>query len=135
MLPFSISFKPGIPPCDQLVDAVRKAVATGDLAHNTLFPSVRVLSRELKISPTTVHKAVSQLKQEGLLLGYPGVGMVVSARKATGLDHRLMLLQPFAETLAREARELNVSGEELMALVQRSLYASGEDGNEKHLAS
>ena len=38
------------------------------------FPSVRALSRELKVNPNTAHKAIAQLVQEGLIEVRVGVG-------------------------------------------------------------
>lgn len=118
MLPFSIQIEPGVPPCDQLVDAVRKAVATGELEHGDAFPSVRRLSRELRISPTTAHKAVSILKDHGVLVARPGVGMEVHAPGGAGLEEKLKLLRPLAQKLAREAEKLDVSMTELVKLLK-----------------
>lgn len=117
MLPFSIEIKSGIPASEQLVEAVRKAVAKGELPSGEAFPSVRVLSRELRISPTTAHKAVSQLKDLGLLESLPGIGMVI---RNAGLDEdeeALRLLRPLARQLVAEGKDLNVSGERLKKLL------------------
>lgn len=117
MLPFSIKIRAGCPPCDQLVGAVRKAIALGELKHEQPFPSVRRLSRELRISPTTAHRAVGILKSSGLLAVRPGVGMVVNAPRGPGLDEKLALLRPAAQRLASEARELNLSLRHLKGLI------------------
>ena len=77
MLPFSLNFQDGIPVSDQIMRAVRKAVLTGQLIPGDAFPSVRAMSQDLKISPTTAHKVVSQLKSAGYLASRPGIGMVV----------------------------------------------------------
>lgn len=108
MIPFSVQFTSGIPPSDQLVEAVRKAIARGDLPDGSPFPSVRTLARELRISPTTAHKAVGQLKDEGLLFSQPGVGMKVCAAFREGWKGRLDLLSPHLETLLKEAESLDV---------------------------
>ena len=63
MLPFVVQIKDGVPVSDQITQAVRKAMLTGQLASGDEFPSVRALSQELRISPTTAHKVVSQLKE------------------------------------------------------------------------
>ena len=44
------------------------------------FPSVRVLSQELKINPNTAFKIVGVLKREGILEIVPGIGTIVSDR-------------------------------------------------------
>ena len=121
MLPFSIDIKPGVPASEQLVEAVRKAVAKGELSGGEAFPSVRVLSRELRMSPTTAHKAVSQLKDLGLLESLPGIGMVI---RAAGLDEdeeALRLLRPLARRLVAEGKDLGVSGKRLKELLDEWL--------------
>lgn len=118
MLPFSVTFQSGLPPSDQLVDTVRKAVATGELKDGAAFPSVRTLSKELRISPTTVHKAVAQLKSDGWLESLPGVGMRVRSAAGSRLEDRLDLLRPLTENLLREARELGISEKELIAFLR-----------------
>jgi GntR family transcriptional regulator len=56
MLPFSIDLRPGLPVAEQILFAVKKAVVGGQLRPGDRFPSVRVLSQELKINPNTAHR-------------------------------------------------------------------------------
>jgi GntR family transcriptional regulator len=108
MLPFFVKILDGIPPSDQLVLAAQKAILTGALADGAEFPSVRALSQELKISPTTAHKAIGQLREAGLLASRPGVGMVVRAAAAPSAAERLRLLAPALAALVREAQALDL---------------------------
>jgi GntR family transcriptional regulator len=57
MLPFSIQLQDGTPVSDQILLAVRKALLTGQMKAGDQFPSVRTLSQELKISPTTATRS------------------------------------------------------------------------------
>ena len=77
MLPFIIQNQDGLPVSDQIVQAVRKAMLTKQMAVGDIFPSVRTLSQELRISPTTAQKVVATLKDAGYLASRPGIGMVV----------------------------------------------------------
>src|SRR5580698_2915317 len=65
MLPFTVQIEDGLPVSDQIVQSVRKAMLTGQLRTGDEFPSVRTLSQELRISPTTAHKVVATLKDSG----------------------------------------------------------------------
>jgi len=118
MLPFRILFTDGLPASDQLVQAVRRAILSGELRDGDRFPSVRNLSQELKISPTTAHKAVGQLKGEGLLASQPGVGMVVRSASLPSTEERLKLIAPQIEKLITEAQALQLSEEELRQAMQ-----------------
>ena len=80
MLPFIIQIQDGLPVSDQIIQAVRKAMLTQQLAVGDIFPSVRTLSQELRISPTTAHKVVATLKDTGYLASRPGIGIPVTGK-------------------------------------------------------
>ena len=61
MIPFRLSFKPGVALYEQVVYAARKAVISGQMRPGDAFPSVRALSTALKINPNTAHKAITHL--------------------------------------------------------------------------
>src|SRR6185295_20138732 len=92
MLPFSISLKPGLPVAEQILFAVKKAVVGGQLRPGDRFPSVRVLSQELRINPNTAHKVVAALVNEGVLVTTPAVGSIVAVRELGGRKERADLL-------------------------------------------
>ena len=79
MIPFRIAFQPGISLYEQVVYAAKKAMISGQMRPGDPFPSVRALSKELKINPNTAHKVVTHLVNEGLLEVNPGLGTVVAA--------------------------------------------------------
>ena len=54
-----------VPIYEQIVDQVKTLIINGELVENDLLPSVRTLSKELKISALTVKKAYDSLEQEG----------------------------------------------------------------------
>ena len=113
MLPFSIELKPGLPIAEQVVFAVKKAVVGGQLQPGQPFPSVRVVSQELKINPNTAHKIVAALVAQGVLITTPAVGSVVAARAAGDRAERAGLLGRDLEQLVVEAKKLGLSLEEV----------------------
>lgn len=119
MLPFTVEFRPGEPVYEQVVFAVKKVIATGQLAPGSRFPSVRVLSQELRINPNTAHKIVAALTADGVLTVHPGIGTVV-APPATGTAHdRTALLNDELERLVIDARQLGLDEEKVVAAVRR----------------
>jgi DNA-binding transcriptional regulator YhcF (GntR family) len=122
MLPFSLHFQDGIPVSDQILRAVRKAVLTGQLVAGDPFPSVRAMSQELKISPTTAHKVVSQLKSAGYLASRPGIGMVVSGPVLPSRDARLELISPACVALLEEAHEIGLGLDDVIDALRKSQF-------------
>ena len=62
---------------EQIVRQIRGQIIEGSLKENELLPSVRALSRELKISALTVKKAYDLLDEEGLIVTVHGKGSFV----------------------------------------------------------
>jgi DNA-binding transcriptional regulator YhcF (GntR family) len=124
MLPFLVQIEDGLPVSDQIVQAVRKAMLTGQLAPGDEFPSVRTLSQELRISPTTAHKVVAVLKDAGYLASRPGIGMVVTTPELPAHDERLDHLQPFCAAVLKEAGDLHLKFDDVVAALRR---AAGEN--------
>lgn len=108
MLPFTVALRPGLSVHEQVVFAVKKAVVSGRMRPGDEFPSVRVLSRELRINPNTAHKVVGTLTSDGLLEVRPGIGTFVAARQAADARDRRALLREDVERLVVEARHLDL---------------------------
>ena len=125
MLPFSITFQPGVPVTRQIVFAVKKAVVTGYLAPGDRFPSIRQLSQELRINPNTAQKVVRNLADEGLLNIVPGIGTVVATAPPPSSDQKKNLLQDQLDQLVIEAKRMSLSQEDVLAAVME-LWASNK---------
>jgi GntR family transcriptional regulator len=119
MLPFTVSLRAGEPIFDQVVYAVARAVATGQLRSGDVFPSVRTLSQALKINPNTAHKIVAALTEQGLLVVRPGVGTVVGGPRGGGAPARKVVLDEGAERLVVEARNAGLTLEQLLQAIRR----------------
>jgi GntR family transcriptional regulator len=83
------------------------------------FPSVRVLSRELKMNPNTAHKVIAQLLSDGLLESRPGVGTVVAKRPGSSSSERAALLNRRIEELVVEAKRLSIGRDDVIEAVEK----------------
>ena len=119
MLPFQLQFKTGIPAYEQVVYAVKKAIISGALKPGDRFPSVRVLSQELRINPNTGHKVVSALVNEKLLEVKPGIGTIVADARPSTREQRRELLGGDVERVVVEARKLHLDIEDVMQAIQQ----------------
>ena len=87
----------------------------GQLRPGDRFPSVRVLSQELKVNPNTAHKVVAALVAEGVLVTTPAVGSIVAAREPGGRKERAELLGADLERLVVEAKKLGLELDDVQA--------------------
>src|SRR5438477_155507 len=118
MLPFTVRFRGGLPAYEQVLYAVRKAMAAGQLRPGDTFPSVRVLSQELRINPNTAHKIVGALVNEGVLEVRPGIGTIVATDHPTSREQRRQLLGDDVERLVVDARMLGLDLDEVLEAVK-----------------
>jgi len=110
----------------QLVDQVRRLVAAGQLAPGETLPSVRELAQQLTVNPMTVSKAYGLLEAEDVLVRRRGLGMTVAGQLRDKHDaaERAALLRPALVRAAREARELELDPDTVLALFTHILKES-----------
>jgi GntR family transcriptional regulator len=120
---FSIATGSAEPIYRQLVDQVRRLVASRQLASGDEMPSVREVAQALAVNPMTVSKAYGLLEMEGVLSRRRGIGMVVADQPRHGKQpaERIELLRPTLERAALEARQLELDPETVLALFNQIL--------------
>ena len=69
-----------LPPYQQIAEQLRAFVQRGELAPDTLLPTVRQLAGDLNVAPNTVARAYADLQQEGWLIGDGRRGTRVASR-------------------------------------------------------
>jgi GntR family transcriptional regulator len=114
VIPFRLSFEPGVPVYEQVVYAAKKAIISGNMVAGERFPSVRALSQALKINPNTAHKVIGTLVSEGLLEVLPGLGTVVATSRSFTEADRTYLLETEVERLVVEAKRLGLTFDALV---------------------
>lgn len=119
MIPFRLTAKPGVPIYEQAVYAATRAIVAGQLRVGDPFPSVRTLSRELKINPNTAHKVIGQLLNDGLLESRPGIGTVVAKLPGSSSVERTELLNGQIEGLVVEAKRLSIDVDEVIRAIEK----------------
>ena len=133
MLPFRVDFRPGASPYKELVYAATRAVVAGELPPGGSFPSVRILSRELKINPNTAQKAVAELIREGLLEVRPGIGTVVAEWGPATPAERSALVTEELERFLVEAKRLGLTLPEIQEAVAGAWDSLFEEVGPEHV--
>lgn len=118
MLTFDVSIKSGSPIYEQVVWAVKSAIARGKIKPGDPMPSVRELSRELQINPNTAQKVLTALVNERLVEVSPGIGSVVSNRRASSPEKVEPILGEQLEILIIEAITFGVDEASFLRAVQ-----------------
>ncbi|MBK6469295.1 MAG: GntR family transcriptional regulator [Betaproteobacteria bacterium] len=120
---FSIQTGSAEPIYRQLVEHVRRRVASGQIRAGDEIPSVRELAQALAVHPMTISKAYSLLEAEGLLERRRGLAMRVAPQhqRAQPAASRIELLRPALSRAAAEARQLQLPKHTALKLFEELL--------------
>ncbi|WP_114240966.1 GntR family transcriptional regulator [Dyella sp. C9] len=94
----------------QIVEQLRRLIASGQLSPGELLPSVREVAGFHAVNPMTVSRAYGMAESEGLLERLRGKGMTVApqGRGSSTTAQRMALLEPQLADVARQAGELEL---------------------------
>lgn len=113
---------------EQIKNAVKENIIQEILSPDEQLPSVRQLSKELKVSILTVKKAYDELEKEGFIVVRQGLGTFVASlnleliqeEKQKEIEENLIMI-------CRMAKSINLSESELIDLIR---YIYGGINNE-----
>ena len=115
----------------QIAELIENDIVSGTLGEESQVPSTNEFAAYYRINPATAAKGVNLLVESGILYKKRGIGMFVS----TGARDRLLDVRrkdfqaQYVQPLAREARKLGISGEELSLMIKQSLIAEVAEGS------
>ena len=107
---------------EQIVNQLKNAIVTGELAAGEALPSIRVLAADLSVSVITTKRAYEELEKEGLIRSVAGKGFYVCEYNTDYLkEKQLMLLEKRLGELITEAKQAGLSKADFVEMVQ-TLY-------------
>ena len=108
-----------VPIYEQIVDQIKMLIRNGELKENDNLPSVRTLSKELKISALTVKKAYDNLESEGFTVTVHGKGTYVAATNTElPLEEQKKELEADLEQAIQKGRRCGISDEDIKSLFE-----------------
>ena len=108
-----------VPIYEQIVDQIKTLIRKGELKENDSLPSVRSLSKELKISALTVKKAYDNLEAEGFTVTVHGKGTYVAATNTELLlEEQRKEVETDLEMAIQKGRRCGISDEEMKSLFE-----------------
>ncbi|MDY4668406.1 MAG: GntR family transcriptional regulator [Oliverpabstia sp.] len=108
-----------VPIYEQIVDQMKTLIRKRELKENDILPSVRALSKELKISALTVKKAYDALEEEGFTVTVHGKGTyVASINTEFLLEEQKKELEADLENAIQKGRRCGISDEDIRSLFE-----------------
>lgn len=118
---FKLDFNSPVPLYAQLKDQVLNLISSGKIQKSEKLPSVRELSRELKINPNTVTQCYRELENEGILFTKKGQGTFVSSEvKPMSKSQIKKMLKSDVEALCVKANHLGTDIDDLISFVREA---------------
>ena len=107
---------------EQIVNQLKNAIVTGELAAGEALPSIRGLAAELSVSVITTKRAYEELEKEGLIRSVAGKGFYVCEYNTDYLkEKQLIMLEKRLGELIAEAKQAGLSNADFAEMVQ-TLY-------------
>ncbi len=109
-----------IPIYQQIYEQVRESILSHDIAEGELLPSIRQLSRELKVSVITTTRAYTDLEKDNYIMIVQGKGCYVKSIDQNILEEKLLInIKEHFEQIMKSAKLLNKTEEELLQLLKK----------------
>ena len=129
-----ISPRDGVPIYMQIVQQVRRLVASGELAPGDELPSIRSLADTLVVNPNTVAHAYRELESSGIVSTSRGLGTYVAEtdRSTAHAERRAVLIERI-DTLVLESRQMRIPFDEVLCLMREreAAFWSGDESIEE----
>ena len=107
----------------QIAKMLEDDILRGVYQEEEQVPSTNELARGYNINPATAAKGINLLVADGILYKKRGIGMFVSqgAGETVKQKRKAAFYDGYVKPLVKEGTSLNLSGEELLAMVNRAI--------------
>jgi len=119
-----------VPLYEQIKNAIKENILKNKVKEGEQLPSVRTLSKDLKVSILTVKKAYDELEEEGFVESRQGLGTFVAGKDSEGKREELQKeLENHLQEAIKLSADLDLDKETILELFE-FLYKEGLDYDE-----
>lgn len=119
-----------IPLYEQIKNAIKENILKNKVGEGEQLPSVRTLSKDLKVSILTVKKAYDELEEEGFVESRQGLGTFVAGKDSEVKREELQKeLENHLQEVIKLSADLDLDKETILELFE-FLYKEGLDYDE-----
>ena len=104
---------------EQIVEQIKGMIMQGTMQQEEMLPSVRSLSKDLRISALTVKKAYDTLEQEGFIVTVHGKGsFVAGVNRDLALEAQKKEVEKELDVVIKKAKSCGMTEEEITQLFE-----------------
>ncbi|WP_050607790.1 GntR family transcriptional regulator [Clostridium niameyense] len=108
-----------MPIYQQIYEQIKEEILSGNISEGQLLPSIRHLSRELKVSVITTTRAYTDLENDGYIMIVQGKGCYVKEINRNVIEEKLLnSIEKHFREIRKCAKILKKSDDELIQILQ-----------------
>lgn len=113
-----ISNSSSVPIYEQIKEQIIEQIMNDELKEDEMLPSIRSLSKDIKISLMTIKKAYDQLESDGYIVSIAGKGTFVASRNSNLVkEHAQKEIEDNIQKAIDLAARYDISKDEIIDLV------------------
>lgn len=113
-----IDNKGGVPIYDQIYTQIKNLIISGELNENDALPSIRGLSKDLRISVITTKRAYDELEREGFIYTLPAKGCFVAPKNTELLrEENLKKIEEHLLQIRQLAASCNLTKQDIISML------------------
>ena len=113
-----ISNSSSVPIYEQIKEQIIEQIMNDELKEDEMLPSIRSLSKDIKISLMTIKKAYDQLESDGYIVSIAGKGTFVASRNSNLVkEHAQKEIEDNIQKVIDLAVRYDISKDEIIDLV------------------
>ena len=104
----------------QVTDQIKESIADGTLQPEDKLPSIREMSKELKISIITIKRAYADMESEGFIYTRTGMGsFVANVNKNTLREDKLDEIKKEIRRILAAGEKVNIHKNDVIKIVKK----------------
>ena len=112
-----MDFNENLPIYIQIMNLVKGKMVSGEINGGDKLPSVRELSKELKVNPNTIQRTYQELEREGLVFTQRGMGTFAAEDKEVIKELKKSMAADVVNGFLMEMKKLGFSPNEIMDII------------------
>lgn len=112
-----MDFNDNLPIYIQIINLIKSNIVSEEICGGDKLPSVRELSKELKVNPNTVQRAYQELEREGLVFTQRGMGTFVTQDKDAIRKLKKIMATDIVNSFLSKMKKLGFAPSEIIDII------------------
>jgi GntR family transcriptional regulator len=112
-----VDFKDNLPIYIQIMNLIKGKMVSGQINGGDKLPSVRELSKELKVNPNTIQRTYQELEREELVFTQRGMGTFVTEDKEIVRNLKKGMATNIINNFIMEMKKLGFKSNEIIEII------------------